>query len=483
MSYTRKAVYGIGIIILFHLVAALLGYAFRFVLARKLGVEQYGLFFSVLAFFFLFSTVKDLGIGNALVITLPKLQLKKKWETIKNTFFITYGFKLAFAGILAILFWLLAPLLAQYLFKTSEATPLLRIMSMVFFLSVNEEMLGSTFLGFQKHTYYACIELLTKTLLLAFLFFFIHKGIHAPVLAYLSTALLLPVLLLPSLYKVWPKSAFRYSWKPLKPLLLLGLPFVLNTLTYSIVSYFDTLMLTSMRSLHEVGLYNAALPTAMAVLYFMYAFDSVLQPLSAELYHARKKDKLSLGLGLLHKYLFIGILPLIFVFILYAPSILQLFYGTEYVAGTAPLQILMIGVLFYAIALTNLSVLSGIGQPKKVAKIMLFAAISNVVLNLIFIPSYGMIGAAFTTVLSYTLALFLSFVQLKKHLSLQVPWKNWMKTLLCGILFILVLSLSTSLWIQIILILLGLVLYILLLFLFRTLNLEEIKMLWKELAR
>ncbi|MEK6962894.1 MAG: flippase [Nanoarchaeota archaeon] len=487
MSYTRKAVFGVGTILFIHLIAALLGYAFRFTLAQKLGVEQYGLFFSVLAFFFLFSTIKDLGIGSALVITLPKLWLKNKWDQVKSYLAMAYLFKLVTAFLLAILFWALAPFLSEYLFKTTDAIFLLRVMAVVFFLGVNEEILSSTFLGFQKYSYFACVELFKKILLLFFLFIFLRYGLAAPLFAYLLTAILLPFALLPFLHKTFSfaHQTATYSLPQLKTLLFLGLPFVFNTLTYSIISYFDTLLLTSLRTLREVGLYNAALPTAMAVLYFMYAFDSVLQPLSAELYHSKKKEKLAQGLHILHKYLFICILPLVILLITHAERILQVFYGATFLPAAQALRILMIGVLFYAIALMNLSVLSGIGQPKTVAKIMFWAALVNVILNLIFIPFLGIAGAALTTTISYALALILSCLKLKHYVTLQLPWKNWAKTLLGGLVLALLLygSHMLPIWMDVFLILVSLISYLLLLFLLRVLDWKEVCMLTKELTQ
>ena len=490
MSYTRKAVFGVGIIILLHLVAALFGYGFRFVLARNLTVEEYGLFYSVLAFFLLFSTIKDLGIGNALVITLPKLWLKKKWGSVKSCVLMTYGFKLVLGGVFALLFWFLAPWLADNLFKTNEAAYLLRIMAVVFFLGVNEEIFISVFLGLQKYSHFACIELFKKIFLFAFLLVFLKYGLQAPAFAYLTTAIVLPFVLYALLRRTFPRiEAGAFSGPELKTLVLLGLPFVINTATYSIVSYFDTLLLTSQRTLHEVGLYNVALPTAMAVLYFLYAFDSVIQPLASELYHAKKKNKLGLGLSLLHKYVFTGILLICMLLVVYAGPLIHLLYGQAFLPAVNTLRMLMIGILCYSITLMNLSVLSGIGQPKQVAKIQVYAAILNVVLNLILIPVWGMNGAALATVLSYFLALLLSFQQLGLYVALHVPWASWNKALVLGIVIGAAAYgtqriLAWNVWLETLTTaLVSVALYVLLIFFTKTINWSEIKMLWKDLMQ
>ena len=129
--------------------------------------------------------------------------------------------------------------------------------------------------------------------------------------------------------------------------------------------------------------------------------------------------------------------------------------------------------MFFSFAVVNNNILAAIGKPKKVTFIILLAAFVNVVLNLLFIPSHGMLGAAWATVVAYIFILLLSTYFVIKSIKVAVPFFDWIKIFLSGIIFLIVVdflrkSLILNVWLEIfVVILLGLVVYFLLLIFFR----------------
>ena len=61
------------------------------------------------------------------------------------------------------------------------------------------------------------------------------------------------------------------------------------------------------------------------------------------------------------------------------------------------------------------------------AFIMAMAAGLNLVLNLIFIPIFGLVGAAISTVIAYLTALLVCAYLGRKHFRLPLPWAEWTK--------------------------------------------------------
>jgi len=61
------------------------------------------------------------------------------------------------------------------------------------------------------------------------------------------------------------------------------------------------------------------------------------------------------------------------------------------------------------------------------AAIMSASAILNLGLNLVFIPAFGLTGAALATVLVYALALGVCAVMGRRHFALPLPWAEWIK--------------------------------------------------------
>jgi len=61
------------------------------------------------------------------------------------------------------------------------------------------------------------------------------------------------------------------------------------------------------------------------------------------------------------------------------------------------------------------------------AAIMSVSAILNLGLNLVFIPAFGLVGAALSTVTVYALALVICAVMGRRHFALPLPWADWIK--------------------------------------------------------
>ena len=58
-------------------------------------------------------------------------------------------------------------------------------------------------------------------------------------------------------------------------------------------------------------------------------------------------------------------------------------------------------------------------KTKTISKIWITAAILNIILNIIFIPFFGIISAAITTAIAYTAALALTYYYASKHVSFK----------------------------------------------------------------
>ena len=85
MSYTKLAVKGAATVFIISILAAFLGYVARFILARNLAVEDFGLFYSVFAFLGMFGVFKSLGFDRALAKFIPEFMHNKNYNQIKDT--------------------------------------------------------------------------------------------------------------------------------------------------------------------------------------------------------------------------------------------------------------------------------------------------------------------------------------------------------------------------------------------------------------
>ncbi len=190
------------------------------------------------------------------------------------------------------------------------------------------------------------------------------------------------------------------SWRPrlAVPLLKRGLPVAGQLLLGLMIFNADLLLLRLMRGSESTGLYAAAYaPLAFAV-NVGYAFAySVLPVLVAE--HAADRDASTLYGAQLVRMLSIAF-PLAVGGALVAGPIIALGFGPDYAAAAPVLTALMMSAPFAGATALSWTALTVLGRERWLLISTGLAAALNVVLNLLWIPRYGMLGAATATVIT-----------------------------------------------------------------------------------
>lgn len=489
MNYTKKAVSGVSITLLMSVLAAGIAYLTRIILARNLGPADYGLFSSVLTFILFFLFFRDLGLDFSLVKHIAKFRVQNQFNHIKTAIFSVFLFQFVSSLVFSAAFLLLSGFLAENYFKDSRASTLIILVVVYVVFSICFTLLKGIFSGFQKMFLFSSVEF-TKNLivLLSFLIFFkFGFGLYAPLLAYVVVCPLLFFIYAPFASKLSGFFSNKITDFKLvsKRVVLFGIPLFATSFAGTIIGYMDTLILTYFQPLAEVGIYNVVLPSALMILFIGRAVSSTTFPISSELWSRKDYRRLSAGVSLLHKYSFICFIPIIFTVFAFSKFFIVTFFGTEYQTGSLALQILLIGVLFFMVAMVNNTIISAIGQPKIVAKITILAAAVNLSLNLIFIPSLGINGAAITTTISYSLILFLTTVKIQQILKIRFSLKEWLKQIFAALLFISVIFvikhfLHFSSWYELLIsVCIAGTLYLISLIVLKIIDLREIKYYWR----
>ena len=198
------------------------------------------------------------------------------------------------------------------------------------------------------------------------------------------------------------RSLFRYSW-----------PYLFNGVTIIIYSRIGQVMLTFMLGSHAVGYYTAATKISEPA-YLLPCL--VAKSLLPAIINAKAKSNKEYIFRLQRTYdlvffLFLGIcLPVTF----FSEEITQLLYGSQFSISGSILQIhILSGFLIVAGAVRGNWILSENLQ-KYEFLIHLTEAIANILLNFIFIKSYGVIGAAYGTLSACVFTFLFTGLVIKK---------------------------------------------------------------------
>lgn len=184
-------------------------------------------------------------------------------------------------------------------------------------------------------------------------------------------------------------------------LLKVSIPMFLSSSMFLIMKWADIFILGMYRSSHEVGIYRIASKIAWPTSFVLVAVISIVAPKFSELFFNNKKKEVEKVAKFSSKLAFFLSFPIILSIVFFAKPILSIF-GTAFIYGSQSLIVLLFGQLFHVYFGTNGTLLNMTGFEKEFGLILLVGVILNIILNIVLIPKFGIIGAAFATALSTT---------------------------------------------------------------------------------
>jgi len=223
-------------------------------------------------------------------------------------------------------------------------------------------------------------------------------GIMALVYGELFSACYDIIVLIPFLLK---NIEFRVNLSILKPLLSYGYPLILASLSIYLLQIGDRYVLRLYGSLGRVGLYSFGYNFGLLITLFLVTpMKLVVDPLIFELEH--NKSKLKEFVSRICDYFYIVALFLCLMLSIFAQDMIQLLARKEEFWGSW----IIVPVISFSYVQHGLRALFGIGMAmaKKTFPIggtYAVAAAINLGLNFLFIPRFGVMGAAFATLISY----------------------------------------------------------------------------------
>ncbi len=371
-------------------------------LARTLSVEAFGVYSFVYAMVKMLAIPTELGLPTLLVRYIPNYEASESWAKIKGLIKFTNTSAIVIASIL---------ILATYFFAKKE---LLNLNSLetetlvigLFLLPVLAlgNIRGATLRGFRRIFHGLFPESILRHALFVVGILLISNfanvqfdsrsaiglNIIAGILSYLLGAYWL-ILYLPKRVKE-SKEVYEITvW------LRTSLPFLLIGGIQIILAKIDTVFIGFMLDSQSVGIYEIAFRTASLTAFTLGAFNFVLAPYYSKYYNEgdhKNLQKISRIAVIINGG--ISILILIFL-IVFGEEVISFLFGEEYTASYQPMIILIfsqvIGVLFGSVSI----LLSMTGYERTALKIFGYAALMNIILNYIFIPKYGLFGAAYTS--------------------------------------------------------------------------------------
>ncbi len=439
-NYAKRFAQGSIIVFVVMLASLVIGYVLRLFLLRNLSLQDFGLFYSILAFLGLFNLFKDFGFSTTLVKFISEFNSKNKKTEAKSAFITVLILELVISIIIIIPLFFLADYISISYFKTASASLPFKVMLISFVVSILFTI-QNFFQGIGRIGHLSLVEFLRTVIVFIFVLTSVSFGVSGIAYSYLFGGIASAIILYILLFRVFPffSTKTSLSFKLTKKIVFFSFPVFFTAIAGTILTSIDTITLTYFKSLEDVAVYQIALPTSQLLWAFAGAISIILLPMASELWALKQKKILSQGISILLKFTFIFIIPLAGILIAFPEIVINLLFGQAYLSAYLPLQLLAINAVFYSLFMILINVLVGIGKPQVNMKTMFLIAGLNLILNIIAVPYIGIVGAALTTTVSYFVGLVISLFHVRKFLDISVDFISFLKILGSGIFSILIL--------------------------------------------
>ena len=230
---------------------------------------------------------------------------------------------------------------------------------------------------------------------------------------------------------------WRFETPLLKQWFWMGLPFAVTYVLTTLYWKVDVPILKLFRTSAEVGWYSLAYKPFEALLFVPMTMLGVVLPVLA-IYQRTSQDRLRAAVAMFFKALLMVGWPLSLGVVVLAYPLAGL-WAPFYRESIPALQILALAYVFAFVNNAFIGALTVLDRQASYAKAAGASLAVNLVLNLILIPQYGYIAAAWTTVLTEIVLVGVGWWLTVKHLGkLNLPAASW-RPLLAGVVMAVVL--------------------------------------------
>ena len=386
---------GVSELIVKGLQILILVYIARFLRETEFGKFNFAIAFTTLALIFI-----DIGLQPLFVRDISrKRELADKY--------IFHGILIKSA--LSIVAFLVVILVMNIMSYPADIRIIVYIMFAFTILKSFTDAFSSVFLAFEQMQWDGLLKILRAVLLTLLVFYALlnNYGLKAITWMYVITELIVLALCLALLFTKFIKFAAKLEKDLAKKLVFEAVPFAVTVLFYSVYFYIDSIMLSKMRGVYEVGIYSAAYNVTTALIFIPSIYITSIFP-SLSKFYVSSLESLKFAYKKSLKYISIAALPITIVLFFSGSNIIHFLYGTGYDKSVLVLQIIAITIFFRFVSFVNGITIISVDKQKQRLYFQGLTALINIVLNLILIPFYGYIGAAIATVVT-ELFLFCSY--------------------------------------------------------------------------
>ncbi len=409
---SKKIKYNFSWLVFDKFARASLNFLLFIFLARYLGPKEFGILNYLLALIFLFTSLSSLGINPVLTNILIKNKLKNKNSIISNSYLLRFCSSL--------LGYLIFILFIIFLHGKNIYLNYSTIIGLSIIIK-SYEVLFSYFESKSLSKYIVISQTFSLIIVFILIIFFLNLDFDVKYIYYcfLIDSLIIFCLINFFFFIREKNFSFNINLRIIYKIIYKSFPVLLSIISIVVYMRIDQVMINLLLSENDVGIYSVSV--RIVEMFHFIPKIIMVSYLPILLISSKYNSELIKINSVLFK-LSLLVIFLIFVFSKYITSIL---FGEIYVESVLTTILLSFSLCFVFIGVANEHWYISKNLQKYYALNVFVGAVTNIILNYFFIPSFGISGAAYSTILTYLLIIFLFDIFNKKtRVLLKIKYKS-----------------------------------------------------------
>jgi len=379
-----------------------------------------GVFNEVYAIYILLSQVSTGGIHLSLQKYIPQYSNEKRKTDIilLSAILITF----IISSSVTLISYLLRNIPGEILHSEDVTLGFALVIPGLIFFSLNKVML-SYLAGYRMMKSYAVFVTVRSFLMLIILILLIiynAKGFTTPLILSGAEIILFIVLIIYTT-RFWNFIYSRQIFYWFKNHLRFGSKAVIGNILFDCNSRIDVLILGFYTSENSVGIYSFASMLSDGFTQFPIVLRTNINPILTKCYFSKGKFVLERIIKRSKKIFDKMVIPAGVVSIICFPILIRIFELQEKLSGGwIVFSILMFGIILSAGYLPFQLIFNQLGFPGIQSLFLFLYFLTNVVLNIILVPIWGMYGSAIATALAFIAQIFYIKILLMKKINVKI---------------------------------------------------------------
>ena len=464
----------VGLVGIVNLLVSLSGLILLPILTKTLPIEEYGIWVQILVTITLIAPIVGLGLPYTMVRFLAAETDKTKIQEGFYSVAVFISFTSLAASVLLLVFS--EPFATAFL---GGRVDLMRVISVIIPIECLNNLFLNYFRTFQRIKKYSLFNILYTYGMVVLVAYSLLSGygITGALISFLIARTI--VFLLMGTLIISEIGVKIPGFSHLKEYLRFGLPTVPATFSSWIVSSSDRYMIGYFLGVAFVGYYSPGYMLGAIISMYIAPLGFLLPAVLSKLYDDGKEEEVKKYLEYTLKYFLMFAIPSVFGLSLLSESLLIMLSTPEIATyGYLITPFVAVSMVIYGAYGVIAQSLSLVKKTKIAGSIWMIASIMNLGLNFVFIPYFGILGAAITTLIAYFLALILTSHYSFKYFKFNVDFRFILKSIGASIVMSLVIIKWSPVGLLNVLLAIGVcaVVYVVILMLLRGVKKEEFEL-------